>query len=70
MKKLFNPKAWILVLTIASYIVAANLFFEYIINREIPGFIQLITSIVMIFIGALVIYKIASFLVNSINFKK
>jgi hypothetical protein len=70
MKKFFNPTAWILVLTIVSYIVAANLFFEYIINREIPGFIQLITSIVMIFIGALVIYKIASFLVNSINFKK
>jgi hypothetical protein len=70
MKKFFNPKAWTLLLVVVCYIITANLFFEYIINREVPGFIQVISSITMGFCGILVIYQVVSFLVNSINFKK
>jgi hypothetical protein len=70
MMKLLKLKIWGALFLVAGYIFVGNLFFDYIINREVPGFLQLIASLVMMFLALVVILYTTSIIVNSINLSK
>lgn len=64
---ILKSKVWIVLGLLLTYGFLLNYFFEYIINREISGYIQLFFSFFMLIIAVVIIYYSIKTILNIIN---
>jgi hypothetical protein len=69
-KKQKKTKDWIkLVMYVILMIIATNLYAEYVVSRELNGFIQLVATIVMVGIVIWILKKVVIHLANILEIK-
>jgi len=61
---------WLTIAAVLIYIFLADLFFEYIINREVRVEIQIAVGFVFLFLSYIILILIVKNIIRQIKFKK